>query len=193
VSPVFLSFSFGVVHNLRGDAPVVYEVTPEGPYCKRVKATTEAWTQYRPEIGYASFLDAVFPRDDGEPNSLYACYAREWTIPSLTGLYNHLIALHSVDALITIDGGSDSLMMGNEKDLGDPIEDAVSVGAAANCVTLKSKILVSVGFGSDRFNGVSDCSSMRAVAEITKVMLLRFTLTFLFDLIVVRPVVSWVQ
>lgn len=99
---------------------------------------------------------------------MYACYARDWTIGSLTGLYEHLIREHNVDALVLFDGGSDSLMVGNELDLGDPIEDAVSVGAASNCRSLKARILFSVGFGSDRFNGVSDCSSMRAVAELTK-------------------------
>lgn len=59
---------------------------------------------------------------------MYACYARDWTISSLTELYQYIIKEHSVDAILMIDGGSDSLMRGNEKDLGDPIEDAVSIG-----------------------------------------------------------------
>lgn len=29
-------------------------------------------------------------------------------------------------------------------------------------------MLISIGFGSDRFNDVSDCCSMRAVAELTQ-------------------------
>lgn len=163
---VILSYSFGVVNNLKGEhAPVVYSASAEGPLCKRVNAKTEAWAQYRPEVGYCSFLDELYPEEPA--HSMYACYARDWTITSLTGLYQHIIKEHNVDALLIIDGGSDSLMVGNEKDLGDPIEDAVSIGAASNC-NVKTKILISVGFGSDRFNGVSDCSSMRAVAELTK-------------------------
>ncbi len=60
-------------------------------------------------------------------------------------------------------------MIGDESGLGDPIEDAVSVGAAAMCSspTVQNRLLISVGFGSDRFNDVSDASSLRAVAELT--------------------------
>jgi hypothetical protein len=118
---------------------------------------------------------------------MYACYARDWTVMSLTGLYQHickvvlscfadvvcfcaqlLLQEHNIDAILLIDGGSDSLMVtntcwidlvaacvvclnllqaGDENELGDPIEDAVSIAAAANCA-VKAKILVSIGFGS---------------------------------------------
>ncbi len=48
------------------------------------------------------------------------------------------------------------------------LTDAVSVGAGASLRTLRHKFLISVGFGADRFNGVSDGASLRAVAELTK-------------------------
>ncbi len=56
---------------------------------------------------------------------------------------------------------------GDEAKLGDPIEDAVSIGACSLITTVKHKLLVCVGLGCDRFMGVSDCSSLRAVAELT--------------------------
>ncbi len=143
------------MHNLK-DAPVVFENSPEGPYCKLVHGNTvgkphccasrasseraclcvyvyvcvvcvcvfvafAAWSQYRPEIGYCSFLDALLP--DEAPHSMYACYAREWSVVTLSKLYGHLVDKHGVDAILMFDGGSDSLMRGDEKDLGDPIED----------------------------------------------------------------------
>lgn len=117
---VWLSYSFGVTHNLR-DAPIAYENAPEGPYCKLVNGTSTAWAQYRPEVGFCSFLDALLPAE--APHSMYACYAREWSIVTLSKLYAHLVDKHSVDAILMLDGGSDSLMRGDEKDLGDPIED----------------------------------------------------------------------
>lgn len=76
-------------------------------------------------------------------------------------------------------------MKGDEHGLGDPIEDAVSVAAIASlCCSVSSYqeslsspdsisdrkplgLLYSVGFGCDRFNFVSDASSLRAVAELT--------------------------
>ena len=61
-------------------------------------------------------------------------------------------------------------MKGNEAGMGDPIEDAVSVGTIAFLDDPKIifKSLICIGLGADRFNDVSDCSSLRAIAEITK-------------------------
>lgn len=101
---VFLSYSFGVVNNLKGDSPVVYSApSPNGPHVKLVSAKTEAWAQYRPELSYVTFLDQLYPNE--APHTMYACYARDWTVGTLTGLYSHLIAKHSVDAVLLIDGG----------------------------------------------------------------------------------------
>jgi hypothetical protein len=77
---------------------------------------------------------------------------RAWTTKQLAGLYEMICEKHGVDSIVVFDGGSDSLMVGDEAGLGDPLEDAVSVGAAAICkAKLKSRMLISVGFGSDRF------------------------------------------
>jgi hypothetical protein len=80
----------------------------------------------------------------------------------------YFIKKHKIDAVITIDGGSDSLMVGDEDGLGDPIEDCVSVTVLAQLQDLKCKLLLTVGFGADRYNGVSDAASLRAISEITK-------------------------
>merc|ERR1712062_14583 len=46
-------------------------------------------------------------------------------------------------------------------------EDAISVASLAKLQRLRLELLISVGFGCDRFNHVSDASSLRAVAELT--------------------------
>ncbi len=87
------------------------------------------------------------------------------------------------------------MMVGDEAGLGDPVEDAVSLAAVADLCKAGSlggdaasketaacsshapdhrrklllKALICVGLGADRFNDVSDASSLRAVAELTKV------------------------
>lgn len=89
---------------------------------------------------------------------------------SLTRLYKQFIKEHNIDTILTIDGGTDSLMKGNEDGLGDPIEDCVSVTTAALLTEedgIRNKLLLTVGFGMDRFNTVSDADSLRAVAELT--------------------------
>jgi hypothetical protein len=62
---------------------------------------------------------------------IYACNAREFTVPLLVDLYNFIIQQHDVDAVVIFDGGSDSLMRGDEEGLGDPIEDCVSLTAVS--------------------------------------------------------------
>jgi len=98
---------------------------------------------------------------------MYAYYARSFTVKSLTKLYTKIVKEHNIDSVVLFDGGSDSLVVGDENGLGDPIEDAVSIATVADLPEIKVKIMISVGFGSDRFNDVSDASSLRAVAELT--------------------------
>lgn len=156
------SYSFGAPEAIRG-APTVFE---EGDaLAKRVTAASTPAPHYGPEIHLCSFLDARFPKDT--PHFAYAYYARAFTVPILTRLYRQLIDDHQIDAIVLLDGGSDSLMAGDEEGLGDPIEDAVSVTTVAGLAGLKAKILLSMGFGADRFNHVSDAASLRAVAELT--------------------------
>eukprot|EP00697_Spironema_sp_BW2_P002187 gnl/Spiro4/12940_TR6860_c0_g1_i1.p1 gnl/Spiro4/12940_TR6860_c0_g1~~gnl/Spiro4/12940_TR6860_c0_g1_i1.p1 ORF type:complete len:366 (+),score=88.04 gnl/Spiro4/12940_TR6860_c0_g1_i1:35-1132(+) len=135
---------------------------------KVVRAGVNHSPYYAPEHHVASFLDSRFP--DTSPHTIYACNARAFTPDELTAFYTKLVTDHNVDAICVLDGGSDSLMAGDESGLGDPIEDAVTVSAVASvaCERLQARVVLSAGFGSDRFNGVTDAASLRAVAEMSK-------------------------
>ena len=170
------SYSFGNPLEIRGESmkEFEYECVSKGPRVFLVDSSCEGNPAYCPEIGFCCFLDQKYPGK--APHSIYAYYARAFSVPTLKGLYEALVDLHNVDAIIAVDGGSDSLMRGDEEGLGDPIEDAVTVAAiSAICspsITMSSPapmgILAVIGFGCDRFNGVSDAASLRAVAELTK-------------------------
>jgi hypothetical protein len=147
------------------------------PYVVRITSSCRGSEYYCPELGYCSYLDSLYP--ENSPHSIYAYYARAFTTEILSHFYSQLITEHHIDAIIAVDGGSDSLMRGDENGLGDPIEDAVSVSAIASlCCSVKTfqessppqplGLLYSVGLGCDRFNSVSDSSSLRAVAELTQ-------------------------
>eukprot|EP01107_Rhizomastix_libera_P015092 TRINITY_DN52_c0_g6_i1.p1 TRINITY_DN52_c0_g6~~TRINITY_DN52_c0_g6_i1.p1 ORF type:complete len:224 (+),score=25.51 TRINITY_DN52_c0_g6_i1:369-1040(+) len=99
---------------------------------------------------------------------MYAFYARAFSPKTLTQLYSKIVEDNDIDAIISVDGGSDSLMRGDESGLGDPIEDAVSICTISNLQKLKFKALVVIGLGCDRFNSVTDASTLRAISEITK-------------------------
>jgi hypothetical protein len=158
------SYSFGAVEALDPMAQLVFA---EGDArVVRVTAAHRADPGYAPEVHVASFLDAHYPAR--APHAIYASYARSFTAPALARLYQQLVAENDVDAVVLVDGGSDSLMAGDEEGLGDPIEDAVSVAAVAALERPATRLLLTIGLGADRFNHVSDAASLRAVAELTR-------------------------
>lgn len=85
---------------------------------------------YFPEILLCQYLDQEYP--ETAPHKIYAYYARSFCIPVLRTFYESLCDKHSLHAIIAMDGGSDSLMVGDEQGLGDPIEDAVTIGRPFN-------------------------------------------------------------
>jgi len=162
---IIVSYSFGNVDHIGGVAPVIWNKS--GVKVKTVTAASRPEPHYAPEIHMCSFLDLKYPQS--APHQIYACNAREFTVPLLTEFYSKVVNEHSVDGIIIFDGGSDSLMRGDEESLGDPIEDCVSVTTVSLLKEeLKFRILITAGFGADRFNHVSDASSLRAVAELTQ-------------------------
>ena len=133
---------------------------------KRVTAATTPDRDMDSEVHVCSFLDRHYP--SSAPHFVYAYYALDFTVPLLTRLYRQFIDTHSIDAIVLVDGGSDSIMAGDEQGLGDPIEDAVSITTVASLTGLKAKVLVVIGLGTDRFNHVSDAASLRTIAELTR-------------------------
>jgi hypothetical protein len=157
------SYSFGDPNDIAGDASVVFD--QEGVVAKRVTAASVPNPYYGPEVHVCSYLDRQFPQD--APHSVYAYYARSFSVPLLKVLYRQFAQRHAIDAIVLFDGGSDSLMIGDEEGLGDPIEDCVSVTTVASLTEIKTRILISIGLGCDRHNHVSDAASLRAIAELT--------------------------
>lgn len=160
----FLSHSFAPVTSYSGEAPVVFEEPPV--LVRSVTAATGHAVDYAPEVHLCSFLDEREP--EGRPHSVFASKARDFAVPVLTRLYRHIVAELSIDAVIVVDGGTDSLVAGDEPGLGDPVEDAVSVQAAAALAEVPLRVLLCAGMGVDRHNGVSDAATLRAVAELTR-------------------------
>lgn len=157
------SYSFGHPASIQ-DAETVFQ--RGDAVVKRVTAKSVPPPHYGPEVHLCSFLDTEYPQH--APHAIYAYYARAFAVPALRELYQGWVHDHGVDAVVLVDGGSDSLMAGDEEGLGDPVEDAVSVATVATLEGLRTRILLTVGFGSDRFNHVSDAASLRAVAELTR-------------------------
>lgn len=88
-------------------------------------------------------------------------------VQPLTAAYNFIKEKHAIDTVLLVDGGTDSVLFGNEEKLGTPQEDMCSI-AAVHESSIKRKFLASIGFGIDHFHGVSHFRFLENVAVLSK-------------------------
>jgi hypothetical protein len=85
----------------------------------------------------------------------------------LSHAYRTLLERHPVDLVILVDGGTDSLIFGDEPGLGTVAEDAISIIAACAAAGDRT-LLAALGFGIDHFHGVSHHSFLENVARLSR-------------------------
>ena len=93
------------------------------------------------------------------------CFHKTGAI-DLVSNYQKLIAHLSIDGILLIDGGVDSLIIGDEEQTGSLIEDALSLLAVNEQVNLKYKGVGCVSFGSER--DLSFGHILENIAKLTK-------------------------
>jgi hypothetical protein len=145
-----LSFSDLFASDARVITPCLVEVTAKS---------------YGPQYYFPEGYLAQWFRTRGEDVPIY-CFERTGVKPITEG-YQVLAKMLSVDAVILVDGGTDSLMRGDECGLGTPEEDIASI-AAVDALDVRTKLLVCLGFGIDHFHGVCHGHVLEAVAELIK-------------------------
>jgi hypothetical protein len=104
-------------------------------------------------------------RKHGEEVPIY-CFERTGFKPLLEA-YQAVVAHLGVDAVVLVDGGTDSLMRGDEAGLGTPEEDIASI-AVVDELDVSKKFLACLGFGVDSFHGVCHVHAFEAIAELTQ-------------------------
>lgn len=130
------------------------------PALVEVTADSEAWGSYFPELQLARWF-----RERGEEVPVYA-FPKTGVRP-LAEAYRRLVEERGIDTVLLVDGGTDSLMRGDEAGLGTPEEDIASL-AAVRGLAVPRKILVCLGFGIDHFHGVCHAQFLEAVAELAR-------------------------
>jgi hypothetical protein len=131
-------------------APAVATVTADQP----------SRAPYFPELHLARWF-----QQQGEEVPVY-CFERTG-VKLLTEAYRALVAHLKIDTVLLVDGGTDSLMRGDECDLGTPHEDISSI-LAVNALDVPRKLLACLGFGVDYHHGVHHYYFLEAVAELTR-------------------------
>ncbi|MEZ4886409.1 MAG: DUF1152 domain-containing protein [Chitinophagales bacterium] len=99
------------------------------------------------------------------PTSVFAF--EKTGVKKLRVAYNFLIKELQLDAIILVDGGTDSLMFGDEQGLGTLVEDSTSLAAVFQS-SVKTKLLSCLGFGVDYFHGVSHYHFLENVAKLSR-------------------------
>lgn len=116
-----------------------------------------------PKIGAETCL-AMWFASRGKDVSLY-CFKAGGVLEILAH-YESLISLLNLDAIVLVDGGTDSLMRGDEPGLGSPGEDVASLGAA-HLLKLPTRLIACLGFGLDAHHHVCHAYVLEAAAELT--------------------------
>jgi len=137
------------------------EERPLHPALARVTADSNGSETYFPEKFLCRWFRMVEQRDVAIHSFLKVGVA------PLTAAYRALIADLGVDAIVLVDGGTDSLMRGDEAGLGTPVEDMASI-AAVHAADVPIKVLTCLGFGVDAFHGVAHRDVLEATADLAR-------------------------
>ena len=125
-----------------------------------VTADSEGSKYYFPEKHLSHWF-----RDQGHGVPVYAFH--RVGPQRITAADQHLTDLLNLDTIILVDGGTDSLMRGDEEGLGTPVEHMTSI-CAVDQIPVPRKYLVCLGFGIDAFHGVCHAHVLEAIAELTQ-------------------------
>jgi hypothetical protein len=99
----------------------------------------------------------------GQESAIYA-FAKSGVRP-LSAAYRLIMERHDIDLTVVVDGGTDSIIFGDEPGLGTVVEDAISIVAAC-AATEKPVVLAAIGFGVDHHHGVSHHAFLENVARL---------------------------
>jgi len=150
---VFLAnYTFSHVHPTQGErlTPDLYSVT----------YNTDG-RQYFPE----KYLSQWFHSVRGEEVTIYTF--DRCGVTAMRNGYELLCRELNIDTIILVDGGTDSLLKGNEQDLGTPLEDMTSI-ASVNGLNVPRKYLSVLGFGIDTYHGVCHAHVLESIANQIK-------------------------
>lgn len=131
-----------------------------GPSIVEIDGSNEDEMRYFPELYLARWL-----KSKRLPDTIY-CIDRTGAA-NVARAYEYLNETLKPDAVILIDGGTDSLMRGDEPRLGTPHEDVASL-AAVHALDVPVKLLICLGFGIDNYHGVCHHYVLEAIADLIK-------------------------
>jgi len=131
---------------------------------REITADSVAPDEYCPEL----YLSQWFREELKEEVAVYMI--NRTGCKPVHGAYQALVKHLQADTIVLVDGGTDSLMRGDEDKLGSPHEDMCSIGAVDMLkeVEQSKKFLCCIGFGVDYHHGVSHYLFLENVANLIR-------------------------
>jgi hypothetical protein len=132
--------------------------TKIGNHFIEVTARSKGYEYYFPEGYLAQWFcrkrmdTSIYCTAPATPNVLYQAFS-------------DLQAKLEYDAIVLVDGGVDSIMKGDERKIGTPVEDACTV-IAANKLNVKTKQLICLGFGAEL--DVCSASALETISDLIR-------------------------
>jgi hypothetical protein len=103
----------------------------------------------------------------GETSMPMIAFSRTIGVADRIKAFRAAIEAYDIDAIVLVDGGTDSLIFGDEPGLGTITEDASSC-VAANELGLERAYLACLGFGVDHFHNVSHYAFLENAATMIR-------------------------
>lgn len=103
----------------------------------------------------------------GENNPLVYAFSKKLGVQSLRHIYKSLRERHLLDTLILCDGGTDSLMFGDEHGVGTLVEDSLSI-LASNGAGFTHSYLAAIGFGVEWHHQLDHYPCLGNIATLTR-------------------------
>jgi len=126
-----------------------------------VTADTQAAFDYFPE----RYLALWFREHLHEEITLW-CFDKTGTRPLLEN-YSTLVEHLAIDAILLVDGGVDSLLRGDETEIGTVVEDTISLIAVSELKGVQTKLLDCIGLGAEQ--EILYAQILENVAKLTEV------------------------
>ncbi|SSY70780.1 DUF1152 domain-containing protein [Alysiella crassa] len=105
-------------------------------------------------------------KQQNEQPMIYA-FRNSVGVQPLRQIYQYLKKQHCIDTLVLADGGTDSLMFGDELGVATIVEDSLSILASAKA-GFNRAYLMAVGFGVEKFHGLDHYPCLQNIATLTK-------------------------
>lgn len=138
------------------------ETVPMASGCIGVTGNIRQASENMPEAYLASWF-----RDVKEQDVPVWTFKRDQSVKEYSKSLDVLVKHLGIDAVLLVDGGVDSIMVGDEDGSGTMLEDTLTLAALKN-VDVPIKMLAAVGFGTEIEENLSHYLALENMARISK-------------------------